>query len=127
MAEEVGISRQRLYEWRDHRLHGNLKSRRRGRPQELMGPPSLRARSTCRHLRKRHRQRPGAGSGNWSRKSGNSSSISFFFAKPCGTSAKIIVGAALLAKRDLQGHRTGLSQGKFNIDRMCWLAVSVRS
>ncbi|WP_202295958.1 MULTISPECIES: helix-turn-helix domain-containing protein [unclassified Mesorhizobium] len=33
LADEVGISRQRLYEWRDHlRLHGNLKSRRRGRP-----------------------------------------------------------------------------------------------
>ncbi|RWH78052.1 MAG: helix-turn-helix domain-containing protein [Mesorhizobium sp.] len=33
MADEVGISRQRLYEWRDHlRLRGNLKSRRRGRP-----------------------------------------------------------------------------------------------
>ncbi|MBD9641954.1 transposase [Ensifer sp. ENS07] len=33
LADEVGISRQRLYEWRDQlRLHGNLKSRRRGRP-----------------------------------------------------------------------------------------------
>lgn len=33
LADEVGISRQRLYEWRDHlRLRGNLKSRRRGRP-----------------------------------------------------------------------------------------------
>lgn len=33
LADEVGISRQRLYEWRDHlRLHGDLKSRRRGRP-----------------------------------------------------------------------------------------------
>ncbi|MCV3243845.1 hypothetical protein ABID19_006542 [Mesorhizobium robiniae] len=31
LADEVGISRQRLYEWRDHlRLHGNLRSRRRG-------------------------------------------------------------------------------------------------
>ncbi|WP_353037986.1 helix-turn-helix domain-containing protein [Mesorhizobium sp. M1076] len=58
LADEVGISRQRLYEWRDHlRLHGNLKSRRRGRPArstaELTGPASGRARSTCRHLRKR--------------------------------------------------------------------------
>ncbi|OKP63395.1 helix-turn-helix domain-containing protein [Ensifer adhaerens] len=33
LADEVGISRQRLYEWRDQlRLHCNLKSRRRGRP-----------------------------------------------------------------------------------------------
>ncbi|MDX8450914.1 MULTISPECIES: helix-turn-helix domain-containing protein [Mesorhizobium] len=33
LADEVGISRQRLYEWRDHlRLYGDLKSRRRGRP-----------------------------------------------------------------------------------------------
>ncbi|QND69147.1 helix-turn-helix domain-containing protein (plasmid) [Mesorhizobium loti] len=33
LADEVGVSRQRLYEWRDHlRLRGNLKSRRRGRP-----------------------------------------------------------------------------------------------
>ncbi|MER9858829.1 MULTISPECIES: helix-turn-helix domain-containing protein [unclassified Mesorhizobium] len=33
LADEVGISRQRLYEWRDQlRLRGNLKSRRRGRP-----------------------------------------------------------------------------------------------
>ncbi|WP_234879326.1 helix-turn-helix domain-containing protein [Sinorhizobium americanum] len=33
LADEVGISRQRLYEWRDQlRLHGNLKARRRGRP-----------------------------------------------------------------------------------------------
>ncbi|RWK94435.1 MAG: helix-turn-helix domain-containing protein [Mesorhizobium sp.] len=33
LADEVGISRQRLYEGRDHlRLRGNLKSRRRGRP-----------------------------------------------------------------------------------------------
>jgi transposase-like protein len=33
LADEVGIGRQRLYEWRDHlRLHGNLKSRRRVRP-----------------------------------------------------------------------------------------------
>ncbi|QKC67362.1 helix-turn-helix domain-containing protein [Mesorhizobium loti] len=33
LADEIGISRQRLYEWRDHlRLRGNLKSRRRGRP-----------------------------------------------------------------------------------------------
>ncbi|WP_108605978.1 helix-turn-helix domain-containing protein [Aminobacter sp. MSH1] len=33
LADEVGISRQRFYEWRDQlRLHGNLKSRRRGRP-----------------------------------------------------------------------------------------------
>ncbi|WP_235984372.1 hypothetical protein ACSGFO_30175 [Mesorhizobium sp. WSM4083] len=33
LADEVGISRQPLHEWRDHlRLRGNLKSRRRGRP-----------------------------------------------------------------------------------------------
>ncbi|TIQ27952.1 MAG: helix-turn-helix domain-containing protein [Mesorhizobium sp.] len=33
LADEVGISRQRLYEWRDQlRLRGHLKSRRRGRP-----------------------------------------------------------------------------------------------
>lgn len=33
LADEVGVSRQRLYEWRDQlRLRGNLKSRRRGRP-----------------------------------------------------------------------------------------------
>ncbi|RJT23278.1 helix-turn-helix domain-containing protein [Mesorhizobium waimense] len=33
LADEVGISRQRLYEWRDQlRLHSSLKSRRRGRP-----------------------------------------------------------------------------------------------
>lgn len=33
LAVEVGISRQRFYEWRDHlRLHGSLKSRGRGRP-----------------------------------------------------------------------------------------------
>ncbi|MER8931232.1 helix-turn-helix domain-containing protein [Mesorhizobium sp. M0859] len=38
LADEVGISRQRLYEWRDHlRLHGNLKSRRRGRPARTAG------------------------------------------------------------------------------------------
>ncbi|RWD59898.1 MAG: helix-turn-helix domain-containing protein [Mesorhizobium sp.] len=37
LADEVGISRQRLYEWRDHlRLRGNLKSRRRGRPARLI-------------------------------------------------------------------------------------------
>ncbi|TIR05368.1 MAG: hypothetical protein E5X37_27440 [Mesorhizobium sp.] len=31
LADEVGISRQRLYEWRDHlRLRGNLKSRPAG-------------------------------------------------------------------------------------------------
>lgn len=59
VADEVGISRQRLYEWRDHlRLHGNLKSRRRGRPAMTAGVDGAaqlcRARSTCRHLRKRH-------------------------------------------------------------------------
>ena len=33
LASEVGVSRQRLYEWRDQfRIHGSLKSRRRGRP-----------------------------------------------------------------------------------------------
>ncbi|WP_028004203.1 helix-turn-helix domain-containing protein [Sinorhizobium meliloti] len=38
LADEVGISRQRLYEWRDHlRLRGNLKSRRRGRPAKGAG------------------------------------------------------------------------------------------
>ncbi|TIV49625.1 MAG: helix-turn-helix domain-containing protein [Mesorhizobium sp.] len=38
LADEVGISRQRLYEWRDHlRLRGNLKSRRRGRPARVAG------------------------------------------------------------------------------------------
>ncbi|AVA24212.1 helix-turn-helix domain-containing protein [Rhizobium sp. NXC24] len=36
LAKEVGISRQRLYDWRDYlRLHGNLASRRRGRPPRL--------------------------------------------------------------------------------------------
>ncbi|TGS85040.1 hypothetical protein EN817_23255 [Mesorhizobium sp. M3A.F.Ca.ET.174.01.1.1] len=36
LADEVGISRQRLYEWRDHlRLRGNLKSRRRGRAGQI--------------------------------------------------------------------------------------------
>ncbi|MER9477139.1 hypothetical protein NKI60_32685 [Mesorhizobium sp. M0520] len=36
LADEVGINRQRLYEWRDLlRLHGNLKPRRRGRPARL--------------------------------------------------------------------------------------------
>ncbi|WP_167514708.1 hypothetical protein [Mesorhizobium intechi] len=57
LADEVGISRQRLYEWRDHlRLRGNLTSRRRGGParsQELTGPRRCRAQSTRRHLRKR--------------------------------------------------------------------------
>ncbi|MQX43731.1 transposase [Sinorhizobium meliloti] len=38
LADEVGISRQRLYEWRDHlRLHGSLKSGRRGRPARSAG------------------------------------------------------------------------------------------
>uniref|UniRef100_UPI0017812C7E IS3 family transposase n=1 Tax=Mesorhizobium silamurunense TaxID=499528 RepID=UPI0017812C7E len=38
LADEVGISRQRLYEWRDQlRLRGNLKSRRRGRPARVAG------------------------------------------------------------------------------------------
>ncbi|PDT77482.1 hypothetical protein CO676_33230 [Sinorhizobium sp. BJ1] len=31
--------------------------------------------------------------------------MSIFFAKPCGTSKKISIEAALLAKRDLQSHR----------------------
>ncbi|NKE74211.1 helix-turn-helix domain-containing protein [Ochrobactrum sp. MC-1LL] len=36
LAKEVGISRQRLYDWRDYlRLHRNLASRRRGRPPRL--------------------------------------------------------------------------------------------
>ncbi|MER8868173.1 helix-turn-helix domain-containing protein [Mesorhizobium sp. M0751] len=41
LADDVGISRQRLYAWRDHlRLHGNLKSRRRGRPaRSTVRPP----------------------------------------------------------------------------------------
>lgn len=35
LASEAGVSRQRLYEWRDHlRLYGDLSSRRRGRPPE---------------------------------------------------------------------------------------------
>ncbi|MBD9499007.1 helix-turn-helix domain-containing protein [Ensifer sp. ENS03] len=37
-ADEIGIRRQRLYEWRDQlRLRGNLKSRRRGRPTRAAG------------------------------------------------------------------------------------------
>ncbi|MEE9922393.1 MAG: transposase [Brucella anthropi] len=33
LADEIGISRQRLYEWREQlRVRGNLKSLRRGRP-----------------------------------------------------------------------------------------------
>ncbi|MDH2092603.1 helix-turn-helix domain-containing protein [Rhizobium pusense] len=37
LANEAGVSRQRLYEWRDHlRLYGDLSSRRRGRPPSVV-------------------------------------------------------------------------------------------
>ncbi|RAL99611.1 hypothetical protein DOU54_01610 [Agrobacterium sp. MS2] len=37
LANEAGVSRQRLYEWRDHlRLYGDLSSRRRGRPPRVV-------------------------------------------------------------------------------------------
>ncbi|RWN94503.1 helix-turn-helix domain-containing protein [Mesorhizobium sp.] len=41
LAREFGISRQRLYDWRDRlRLTGSLKSRRRGRPGKAPADPS---------------------------------------------------------------------------------------
>ncbi len=37
LANEAGVSRQRLYEWRDHlRLYGDLSSRPRGRPPRVV-------------------------------------------------------------------------------------------
>nr|WP_283950024.1 helix-turn-helix domain-containing protein [Agrobacterium tumefaciens] len=37
LAKEAGVSRERLYDWRDHlRLHGDLTSRRRGRPPRVV-------------------------------------------------------------------------------------------
>ncbi|PDT81045.1 hypothetical protein CO676_24235 [Sinorhizobium sp. BJ1] len=110
LADEVGISRQRLYEWRDHlRLRGNLKSRRRGRPARVAGgvdgdvplqsavdPPARREKALIK-ARRRIRE--------LEQKVGQQQLDLDFFAKPCGTSRKIIVGAALLAKPDLQSHR----------------------
>ncbi|MER8880768.1 hypothetical protein [Mesorhizobium sp. M0684] len=110
LADEVGISRQRLYEWRDHlRLHGNLKSRRRGRPARstagVDGPAQLQRavdvpapqEKALTKARRRIRE--------LEQKVGQQQLDLDFFAKPCGTPGKIIVGAALLAKRDRQGHR----------------------
>ncbi|RWO32509.1 hypothetical protein [Mesorhizobium sp.] len=128
LADEVGISRQRLYEWRDSSQASLSEvtvgpAGRPDRQQELTGltaPECSRGAGTSGKGTDQ-----GQASGELEQKVGQQQLDLDFFAKPCGISRKISVGAALLAKRDLQSHRkmtTGMSHGEFNIDRMCWLA-----
>ncbi|WP_352503888.1 helix-turn-helix domain-containing protein [Mesorhizobium sp. M0012] len=83
LAREAGVSRQRLYDWRDRlRLAGSLKRA----VVDVPGRRRLPRRSHCsnrvrwrRRLRRRRSPRRDGVSPNWNRKSASSSWISIFF------------------------------------------------
>lgn len=122
LADEVGISRHRLYEWRDHlRLHGNLKSLRRGRPGRSTagraGPFAERGRRAGTSGKGTDKgQAPDQGIGAESRATAARSPCD---REPCGTwrkhrqsSAPGETGSSRSSKRT-----TAPAQGEFNIDR----------
>ncbi|RAZ71145.1 transposase [Mesorhizobium atlanticum] len=96
LADEVSVSSQRLYEWRDHlRVHGNLMSRRRGRPAgSTTAVEGATRRQQFWHekalTKARHRIR------ELEQKVGQQQLDLDFFREAFGTSRKISVGAALL-------------------------------
>lgn len=117
LANEAGVSRQRLYEWRDHlRLYGDLSSRRRGRPpsvvsivdgasplQTAMIAPSPQEQSLT---KARHRVR------ELEQKIGQQQLDIDFFREAWRNGVFQVIEKMM----------ADLPQGKLNIDRMCWLA-----
>ncbi|MET2833091.1 helix-turn-helix domain-containing protein [Mesorhizobium shangrilense] len=110
LADEVGISRQRLYEWRDQlRLRGSLKSRRRGRPARsttgvdgaarLQNPVDTPAPQEKALTKARRRIR------ELEQKVGQQQLDLDFFREALRHFEEDHRRAALLAKRDLQSHR----------------------
>ncbi|WP_352650870.1 helix-turn-helix domain-containing protein [Mesorhizobium sp. M0136] len=82
LAREAGISRQRLYDWRDRlRLTGSVKARRRGRPGKasvVSSEPLQQSGEMAPPPEERRSPRRDGASPNWNRKSASSNRSRFF-------------------------------------------------
>ena len=95
LARELGICRQRLYEWREAMAAGDEQLRRPGRPKRTVMPTGASQRSGRSAAARGRAGAPGSGSSSWN---------SIFSKKPCGESRRCGGRATGLAQLRLRPH-----------------------
>ena len=93
LARELGVCRQRLYDWREAMRLGDDQLRRPGRPKRRVDPPGTRAMLLAPSVWRS--SSVGSASSSWN---------SIFSSKPCGKSRRCAGRTTGLARRRLRPH-----------------------